>query len=235
MSEKSETINARRRLDLSSATAKRTTKVKNPYLKDPKSAHTNTQENAPTTSTSTITPEAGIEKFFVSKREAGDSQPRAARKLVTPRENDVLVGESEKAKGLKRKSLEFSSDDDANGLYYHSDTESRTNNMARKKKLYYPDHIHYTLDYHHRGELPLDQGTLKAYRFIRQHFLIPCDIESDPKFGAYSGSCFEERAIRAYSLGQLEPKKSNQSESSLLVCSYCGDVGHKRERCLKLL
>mmetsp|Transcript_25373 Transcript_25373/g.54557 ORF Transcript_25373/g.54557 Transcript_25373/m.54557 type:complete len:236 (+) Transcript_25373:222-929(+) len=235
MSEKSETINAKRRLDLSSATTKRErTKVKNPYLEAPKSASTNTEEDA-TTKTSTITPEAGIDKFFVSKRKAGDAKPHAARKLVTPRENGIQQQDKELkrvAKGQTRKSLEFTSDDDTRDLYYHSAEDSH---HSKKTKLHEAGNIHSILGYHHRGELPLDQGTLKAYRFIRNHFLIPRNIEADPKFGAHSGSCFEERVIRAYSLGQLKPKKSNKSECSLLVCSYCGDEGHKRDGCLKLL
>ena len=75
---------------------------------------------------------------------------------------------------------------------------------------------------------------MKAYRFVREHYLVPRDIEADPKFGPYSGSCFEERVIRAYSLGQLEPKGGG-GEDALLVCSYCGEVGHKRGGCPELL
>ncbi|KAL7528148.1 hypothetical protein ACHAXR_002288 [Thalassiosira sp. AJA248-18] len=236
MPETSNAPNAKRRLDLGSAT-NRERKVKNPYLKAPKSASTDTEKDATTT---TVTPEGGIEKFFASKAKSGVAKPRASRKLVSPRENDIRLkdGELKLEKGQKRKSLEFTSDDeDKNGLYYHSDGESRTKNNTKKTKLYEPGHIHSILDYHHRGELPLDQGTLKAYRFIRNHFLIPRDIEADPKFGAYSGSSFEQRVIRAYTLGQLEPKKESSKigESSLLVCSYCGDEGHKRDDCAGLL
>ena len=271
MSGKSEMINAKRRLDLSSAssrvenpylkvkalkseyctrseedaTSSTTTpnleqaiRVKNPYLKVPKSESISNSEEGATSST--ITPEAGIEKFFASKRKAGDRdvKPQAARKLVTPRNDNTRQPDNELKKGgHKRRSLKFTSEDDkTNDLYYHSDDESHSKNMTKKKRLYEPGHIHASLDYHHRGDLPLDQGTLRAYRFIRNHFLVPKDIEADPKFGAYSGSCFEERVIRAYSLGQLKPKKKFEgTENSLLVCSYCGGEGHMRGNCSQLL
>lgn len=227
---------AKRRLDLDlrSTSIKDETKwkpLRNPYLKE--SAHTNADgdENA----VSTVTPEAGISKFFLSQRKAGDSKPSAARKLVTPRENDTVRRNG--GKGPKRNSPEFttSEGEDADGLYYHSDGGSRASNLAKKKKQYEPGHIHSTLGYSHRGELPLDQGTLKAYRFVRNHFLVPRDIEADPKFGPHSGSCFEERVVRAYNLGQLERKESGRARQSLLVCSYCGGEGHKKDSCQELI
>ncbi|KAL3761528.1 hypothetical protein ACHAW5_003076 [Stephanodiscus triporus] len=246
--------NARRRLDLSSAT---TVVVANPYLKgSSKSASAKNVVAADggvreSASSTIITPEAGIEKFFVARERrhvVGDAKPRAARALVTPRDpsdSRVVRGhdddddehKSSAKHGPKRRSLEFSSDEDDSDLYYcRSDDDSRTNNVAKGSRMYDPIEIHSKLDYHHRGELPLDRGRLRAYRFIRDNFLIPRDIEADPKFGVHSGSCFEERVIRAYSLGQLQPKKeSKRSGRSLLVCSYCGDQGHIRDGCLKLL
>jgi len=234
--------NAKRRLDLSSSarTTGANTKVKNPYLKASKPAskptskpeseyqHTTKEDVKATT---VITPDAGIEKFFVSSRKDGGKKSAASRKLVTPHENNAL----KLGHGQKRKSLDFASDDDTSDFYYHSDEEARTTTATKKGKVYKPGHMHSSLDYHHRGDLPLDQGKLKAYRFIRNHFLIPRDIEADPKFGTYSGSCFEERVIRAYTLGQLKPKKSKLSASSLVVCSYCGEEGHARDDCPELV
>lgn len=180
----------KRRLELGSA--KERPPVKNPYLKTSKPAST-TADAAEQAGASKVTPDTGIEKFFTSKKNEGDQKPHAARKLVSPREDGVPQGNENR--GQKRKSLEFSSEDDeTSSLYYHSDEETRASKLT-KKKSYEPGHIHTSLDYHHRGELPLDQGTLRAYRFIRNHFLIPRDIEADPKFGAYSGSCFEVRVL----------------------------------------
>ena len=234
MSGKEATMNAKRRLDLSSESSKKdtssTSKVQNPYLKaSSKSTSITNVEQKDAAVSSTVTPEAGIEKFFVSKKAAGgaNKKPSAARQLVTPRDDHTR--QTKKQDGIT------SEDDDISGKYYHSDDSSRLHNNNKKKRLYEPGHIHSSLDYHHRGDLPLDQGTLKAYRFIRNHFLIPKDIESDPKFGSYSGSCFEERVIRAYALGMLKQKDESMDKSDLLVCSYCGDEGHQRDECSQLL
>ena len=95
-------------------------------------------------------------------------------------------------------------------------------------------HIHANLDYYSRGDLALKQETMKAYQFIRDHFHIPTHIEGDHKFGPLSGSCFEEIVIRAYCLGDLEPKDGRE-KSDLLVCTYCGEEGHTRGDCGELL
>eukprot|EP00584_Thalassiosira_punctigera_P017380 CAMPEP_0172548394 /NCGR_PEP_ID=MMETSP1067-20121228/17698_1 /TAXON_ID=265564 ORGANISM="Thalassiosira punctigera, Strain Tpunct2005C2" /NCGR_SAMPLE_ID=MMETSP1067 /ASSEMBLY_ACC=CAM_ASM_000444 /LENGTH=234 /DNA_ID=CAMNT_0013335601 /DNA_START=46 /DNA_END=747 /DNA_ORIENTATION=+ len=225
---------AKRRLDLGGSAAtggggetKRKTKVRNPYkVSKPTSTDAaRADEGGEAAVVSTVTPDAGIEKFFSSRRsEAGDAKPRAARQLVTPRHDG---GPSSNGKGGRKSPGVNSEDDDVEGLYYHSDSDSRSKNAAKKRERYEPGHIHSTLAYRHRGELQLNQGTLKAYRFIRKHFLIPRDIEADPRFGPHSGSCFEERVVRAYNLGQLEPKDRREEWGELLVCYYCGEEGHK--------
>lgn len=235
----SENKSAKRRLDVGSSeeveasTKKHVKVVKNPYLK--KSSQTTTAKTEEASDSAintaahatTITPETGIEKFFVPKRKAGDKKPsHVVRTLVPPR----LLQEH----GDNVTSSSDEDGDSTSSLYYHSADESSSGKL-KKTKVYEPDHIHSSLDYHNRGELALDHGSLNSYRFIRNHFLIPFDIETDPDFGPYSGSCFEERVIRAYSLGQLKPKQTAKNGESLLVCTYCGDEGHKRDGCLKLL
>ena len=61
--------------------------------------------------------------------------------------------------------------------------------------------------------MSLTTGQMNAYRFIRNHFNIPKDIELDSKFGPWSGICFEERIIRAYTLSQLVPRSGEASWS----------------------
>ena len=100
--------------------------------------------------------------------------------------------------------------------------------------VFKPTHIHANLDYYRRGDLALNQETLKVYRFIRDNFHIPTHIEGSTKFGPLSGSCFEERVIRAYSLGELHPK-DGRVKHDLLVCTYCGEEGHTRGECNELL
>ena len=192
------------------------TQVRNPYLKTSKTSAPSTiaRTEQQKESVAKVTPETGLEKFFVPKQK-DEKKKDAIRKLVPP--------------GGISSDDDSSSNNSSSSLYYHSNDES----LKSSKKLD-QDHMYKSLDYSHRGELQLDQGSLKAYRFIRNHFLIPNDIENNEKFGPHSGQCFEERVIRAYTLGQLKARKEYRGES-LLVCSYCGDEGHKRDACLKLL
>lgn len=196
---------------------KRSTQVKNPYLKTSKTTAPSTIARTvdQKESVAKVTPETGLEKFFVPKQKDNNKKKDVVRKLVPP---DGMSSDDD------------SSNNSSSSLYYHS---SNDESHKSSKKLD-QDHMYKSLDYRHRGELQLDQGSLKAYRFIRNHFLIPNDIENNEKFGPHSGQCFEQRVIRAYTLGQLKAKKEYKGES-LLVCSYCGDEGHKRDACLKLL
>ena len=164
--------------------------------------------------------------------------------------------------------------DDNDAYYTSSDDNNNNNNNNNNnplKKTKNNDesslsskqlHLHASLDYLHRGRsksssagnnncnddnaaiLLTTTPTMKAYRFIRKHYLIPNTIETDYKFGPHSGSTFEDRVIRAYTLNQLIPrhgKKKQQDNSSsssstlLLVCSYCGNEGHNRNNCVQLL
>ena len=268
----SKATKAKRRLGLSASTndddhesAPAKKEVKNPYLKPSATAASSPASNtkqaaaAVTTiaakATSTVTPDVDTDKFLVGKRKArddadaddDDGKPSAARKLVTPHhdvEGPRTRTRTKQQQLLSRKPLKFTSEDVISGtdLYYDSDDEHT--NKKSKPEGYVPVHIHSNVDYHRRGDVALNQGTLRAYRFIRNHFHVPKNLENDPKFGALSGSCFEERVIRAYSLGQLEPNSngarmmkrgSSDGNVMLLVCSYCGDEGHKRDGCSKLL
>ncbi len=211
---------AKRRLDLEPK------EIKNPYLKDfmkQKSKGSDpvsgTHKEGATTAvgttaggssktTSIITPETGIEKFFVKE------------------------GDGKKKSSAKRKLVADTSSEHVEDLYYHSD-DSKTQKKRGSGSEYHPDHIHSTVDYHHRGEVSLTTGQQNAYRFIRDHFNIPRDIELDSKFGPWSGICFEERVLRAYTLDELMPK--NKGVNSLKVCTYCGEEGHKKGGCMKLI
>ncbi|KAL7515806.1 hypothetical protein ACHAWX_000882 [Stephanocyclus meneghinianus] len=202
-----ENISSRRRLDFSGENGESTTVDSYKKLKPAK--------NETNDSSSAVTPEAGSKRCFTrnKSKDLSNKEPKSARKLVTPLKDDTadIFGDSE---------------DDHSQFYRSGDEE-------QDSKLYKPTHMHTNVTYRRRGELALDQRTLKAYRFVRDHFLIPSTFENDYKFGPLSGSCFEERVIRAYSLGQLAPRKT--TASSLLVCTYCGEEGHKKESCADLL
>ena len=139
-----------------------------------------------------------------SSRNKYDSKPHAARQLVTPQKDK----ESNPA------------------LYYQSDNEDES--------IFKPKYIHFNVGYHPRGELALDARSLKVYRFIRDHYLIPSTFEVDYTYGPLSGSSFEERVLRSYSLGQLEVR-GGLHECDLQVCTYCGEEGHMKGHCNKLL
>ena len=206
--------------------------VDNPYKKQ-KSTSTNTEStqtgaaiasvDGPTSTssatTSIITPETGIEKFFLKDKKDHGKKPSAKRQLlVSPRHSEDASADA--------------SGEDIEGLYYHSD-DSNTQSKNKQKSDYHPDHIHGIIDYHQRGEVSLTTGQMNAYRFIRNNFNIPRDIELDSKYGPWSGICFEVRVMRAYALGQLKSKSGDGS--SLRVCTYCGEEGHKRDKCMKLI
>ena len=160
----------KRRLDLDDDTNKTESKkeevgkrqlVDNPYKK-PKS-NTSTVVDA-----SIITPETGIEKFFTKdKKDDGKKKvpPAAKRKLVSPSRGVEEQQQSDTRSGKEE-------------LYYHSDNSSE----GEVPKETNPDHIHESIDYHHRGEVTHSTGQMGAYRFIRNHFLIPRNIELDPDF-----------------------------------------------------
>lgn len=197
-------------------------------------------------STKLLTPRRVARKLVTPERDGNE------RAIEAPEARDLIKEDDERKQrgtAIKRKSLRFAvatgdtTDDVVSNLYYDSDEGAKSTKKMKTKVdegAFVPVHIHSNVDYYRRGELALDQGKLRAYRFIRNNFLVPIDIETDPKFGPLSGICFEERVIRAYSLGQLKPKNDGQggsgrSLSLLLVCSYCGDEGHKRDGCAKLL
>ncbi len=241
----SERTGPRRRLDLSSASGRNAkpppkAKVANPYA-------TNAFKNASSSSSGIhggLDPKGAntpVESFFLKKKPVDDSSSPAGAKrqlLVTPRRSAGVAAAAESKIGEKRKHLDDSDNVDEKydeSLYYHSgeeQSETSANNSANQ-----PERTYSNIDYRHRGEIPLDEPTTKAYRFVRNHFLVPKDIESDPKFGPHSGTCFEERVIRAYSLGMLTPKRrgGRGDNAGLLVCTYCGEEGHKRDGCLELV
>ena len=224
---------AKRRLDLGT----KPKEIVNPYKKKTvKNPNTSTASNdeaiahpsstsaagsttAVSATTSIITPETGIEKFFAKEKQENDGKKSssAKRKLVSPR-------------GSRDESADTSSEQ-VEDLYYHSDDS----NTQTKKDDYHPDHIHGTIDYHHRGTLSLTTGQKNAYRFIRNHFNVPRNIELNAKFGPWSGICFEERVLRAYTLDQLMPKNVGVDGKTLKVCTYCGEEGHMRNGCMKLI
>jgi hypothetical protein len=98
---------------------------------------------------------------------------------------------------------------------------------------YVPTYIHKNLSYQRKGGASLGEKLRKAFELVENHFTIPSDFEQDRSYGPLSGTCFEERAIRAYNLSLLEPKE--EKDATLGICSNCATLGHKRNDCPDLI
>jgi hypothetical protein len=103
----------------------------------------------------------------------------------------------------------------------------------KKEAAYVPTHIHKNLSYLRRGQASLSETSRKTFELVEAHFIIPRDLEQNGSFGPLSGTCFEERAIRAYNLSLLEPKE--KGHAAVEICSNCATLGHKRNDCPDLI
>jgi hypothetical protein len=102
-----------------------------------------------------------------------------------------------------------------------------------ESKKYVPKYVHKNVQYQTEGEAVLPESRLQAYQLIKDSFVIPDDFEQSRQHGPLSGSCFEERVIKAYNVGSLEPKPD--TETGLEICVHCGTVGHLKVDCDELL
>ena len=98
---------------------------------------------------------------------------------------------------------------------------------------YVPKYVHKNVEYLHKGEAKLPPNTIKVYQWICRHFTIPQDFEQKRFYGPLSGINYEERVIRAYSLGKLE--RNNDGFSDTVICTVCAEEGHQRDDCPTLL
>jgi hypothetical protein len=103
----------------------------------------------------------------------------------------------------------------------------------KKKDPYVPTYIHKNLSYQRKGQALLGENAQKTFELVEAYFEIPEDFEQSRSFGPLSGTCFEERAIRAYNLSLLDPKKI--TNATLEICSACATLGHKRNDCPDLI
>ncbi|EJK59705.1 hypothetical protein THAOC_20038 [Thalassiosira oceanica] len=160
---------------------------------------------------------------YSKKKDESESRVTPNIETALKRSRDVGDDDTTRRRILLRTNSE---DEDKEGINYHSD-------VSKNDEDYDPAYINRCLQYCSRGSKALPVGTLAAYRFVRDNFLVPRDIE-DPRFGAYSGTSFEERVLRAYSLGMLETK-GDVDKTTLKVCTYCGCERHVRDECPELL
>lgn len=109
---------------------------------------------------------------------------------------------------------------------------------AKEEDAYVPTYIHKNLSYQREGTASLPPTVKRTFELVRDHYEIPENIEQDRSYGPLSGSCYEERVIRAYNLSMLEPKGQSSDGSvttGIEICSHCATVGHKRNECPDLI
>ena len=104
---------------------------------------------------------------------------------------------------------------------------------VREEESYVPKYIHKNVEYARKGESSISANMKKTFSLIQLHFRLPEDLETNGKYGPLSGTCFEERAIIAYSMGELEVK--NPESDGIQICTACATVGHKRDCCPTLI
>lgn len=120
---------------------------------------------------------------------------------------------------------------------------------------YIPAYIHKNLSYQRQGTASLPVNVKKTFALVCENYHIPHDLEHNQSVncgGPLSGTCYEERVVRAYTLGLLKSKQESIQVASdgdeqtniedsgigievVDICSHCAIVGHKRNDCPKLI
>lgn len=115
--------------------------------------------------------------------------------------------------------------------------EKRKTALKKISEQFVPVHVHKNLEYVRSGQAALSEGKRKAHEFVIEHCDIPDNFENDRKFGPLSGTCHEDRVIAAFTVGRLQAKPGVTHANAVAagVCSFCGEVGHRRISCSALI
>lgn len=97
-----------------------------------------------------------------------------------------------------------------------------------------PKYLHKNVEYSRQGEATLPTVTVKVFQWITKRFDIPKDFEQRGEYGPLSGSTYEERVLKEYSLGKLSLKGDRPDEETK-ICIECGTIGHIRNTCPSLI
>lgn len=109
--------------------------------------------------------------------------------------------------------------------------ESTVQAMPPSQPVHVPKYIHKNVGYQREGDRNLSALNMKIFGWIKECCVIPNDFESNRSFGPLSGSCYEERVIRAYRLGKLSARAGVDD----VMCTACGVIGHSQDECPSLL
>ena len=162
--------------------------------------------------------------FFSPKRSTKKAatvtpSPSAAKKRRSLLQ-DEAEGESPKKKSKKKKKVEAKAA------------------VATTEEPYVPTYIHKNVGYQRFGTATdrLSDGQKLAFAFVVENYDIPADFETNRKYGPLSGTSYEERVLAAYATKGLTP--SEDADSILVrkgICTFCGELGHKKKLCPGLL
>ncbi|KAK1939950.1 hypothetical protein P3T76_008273 [Phytophthora citrophthora] len=99
--------------------------------------------------------------------------------------------------------------------------------------VHIPTFIYETVKYKHKHEKHEVSKELKTVvEYIKKHYDVPKDFETNKKFGCHSGLTFEKRLARAYSMGLLSLKGGKKNAAAPKpICVTCAKVGHTYKTC----
>ena len=162
--------------------------------------------------------------FFSPKRSTKKAatvtpSPSAAKKRRSLLQ-DGAEGETPKKKKSKKKKVEAKAA------------------VATTEEPYVPTYIHKNVGYARFGTAldRLSDGQKLAFAFVVENYEIPADFETNRKYGPLSGTSYEERVLAAYATNGLNP--SEDTDPTLIrkgICTFCGELGHKKKLCPELL
>jgi hypothetical protein len=162
--------------------------------------------------------------------------PNISRNIATKRRLDFQESKRHEVadacgtdKGNQQNVLSIKTKDKA----YATPSKKARLEESTNEEAYVPQYIHKNLEYLRRGQAILSANKQSAFSLVAQHFYLPKDLETNRKYGSLSGSCMEDRAITAYSMGELEVK--NPESDGIKICTACGTEGHVRKRCPHLI
>ena len=173
-------------------------------------------EKATNSSSSFVSP-----KRSTKKAATVTPSPSAAKKRRSLLQ-DESEGETPKKKSKKKK----------------ADAEAAAISTSTTEEPYVPTYIHKNVGYARFGTAldRLSDGQKLAFAFVADKYHIPADFETNRKFGPLSGSSYEERVLAAYATDGLAPSEGADLDVIRKgICTFCGELGHKKKSCPELL
>ena len=129
----------------------------------------------------------------------------------------------------KDKRSKIHSKKDEEGDFPHMKATFRTVGYQSESEVQEVENIRLTSEqesvFHPNTRKKLSKGKLDLVDFIRKHYLVPKDFETDTSFGPFSGLCFEDRLITSYEWKKFKPQESfrkrHESKHDWKVCWKC--------------